>query len=355
MKRSNLEILFIILFMPTIFGFYSIYKYPDFFVSLGVIDNVKDIYFFGKNPSFWYSSLYTFIVCFISFSVLYKNTSPYKLKKTKLSKYQKYKFLSIFFCQLIFFYIIPYILPFIINGKEFFNDPITSVYKDNYIYVFRGFTSWGGFIYIFLVVPLFAWLLGKRYCSWFCACGNLAETVGITKWGSKWVKDYTPRGENSKKLEILQTLFLIFGICFGVVLLLDIFKIITSNNLVSTFRFYQDFVVDFIFGSLIGVGAYPFLGTRVWCRYGCPLAKLMELTGKYTKSKFKITSNEKCKGVNLCSKVCPMGIDVASFAHDNKKPLNGSFGLDNTCCIGCGGCIDICPFDALEFKKIKIL
>ena len=77
---------------------------------------------------------------------------------------------------------------------------------------------------------------------------------------------------------------------------------------------------------------------------------MMELTGKYMNSKFKVQANEKCKGLGLCSQACPMGIDVESFAHENKKPTLGYFGLSETLCIGCGGCVDICPVDALEFK-----
>ncbi len=353
LKRSNLEIVFLIFFLPaTILG-YSIYKYPNYFVEIGLLENIRSIYFFEKHPSFWYSLLYTAIVCFIAGKVVIQNKSPYKKGKGKtLSKYQRNKFISIFACQLLFFFLIPYIVPFLLSGKEFFNDPTTPLNKNAYIYVSRGFTSIGGAIYIFVLVPISVWFLGKRYCAWFCACGNLAETIGITKWGSQWVKYKTPTGKFAKKMEHLQTLFLVGGIIYGIILFLDIWKIFSSPDLSSAFLFYQDFIVDFIFGAVIGIGAYPFLGTRAWCRYGCPLAKGMELFGKYSKSRFKVEANEACKGLNLCSQVCPMGIDVASYAHKDKKPINGSFGLNETPCIGCGGCVDVCPVDALSFTSV---
>ena len=353
LNRSTLEKVFLFLFIPAVIVGYSLYKYPAYFSELGYIDSVRSLYFFDKHPSFWYSLIYTLIVCGIAGKVVIQNRSPYKKGKgKKLAKYQKYKFISIFFSQLILFFIVPYILPSLVSGKNFFYDPTMPVGKDAYIYVSRGFTSWGGFFYIFILVPGVAWFMGKRYCAWFCACGNLAETIGVTKWGSNWVKHKTPTGKTAKKFENLQTGFLIGGIIYGLILFFDLLKVFSAPTLVEMGRYYQDFIVDFIFGAVIGIAAYPFLGTRVWCRYGCPLAKGMELFGRYTKSRFKVAANDKCKGLNLCSQVCPMGIDVASYAHKDKKPIMGSFGLDETPCVGCGGCVDICPVDALSFEPV---
>jgi NADP-reducing hydrogenase subunit HndC len=78
----------------------------------------------------------------------------------------------------------------------------------------------------------------------------------------------------------------------------------------------------------------------------------MRLFGKYTKSRFQVVANANCKGLNLCSTQCPMGIDVASYAHKDGVAIQGSFGLNQSPCIGCGGCIDICPVKALSFQKI---
>lgn len=351
MSRSLNEKIFLVFYFPIIIGFYLIYKYPLWFVSEAEV--ISTFYWFGKSTSFWYSTAYTFIVCFLAAKVFLSGKTPYgKNKKKKISDYQRWKFISIFISQAIFFYFIPFILPFMTKGGEFFNDQYSPVNKNAYVYVYNGFTSIGGAVYIFVIVPLSVWFFGKRYCSWFCACGNLAETIGITKWGTQWVTQGTPRGEASEKWETLQYVFLGFAGIFGIFLFLDAWKIFAAGELLSTMRAFQDLVVDLIFGALIGVGAYPFMGTRIWCRYGCPLAGMMRLFGKYTKGKFKVEANDKCKGLNLCTTVCPMGIDVASYAHKDKTPINGSFDLTNSPCIGCGGCVDICPVKAISFKKI---
>ena len=435
---------------------YLVYKYPKLFV-----DNPYDVYLLGKSPGFWYNLIYTTIVCVIAAQVVIMARSPYKKGKAKkLNPYQRNKFISIFFVQLILFFVLPYIIPGMKNQNGFFDDRkfinfemsekqfkqgddvyqigenytlskdsnegfkviskdsenITlqaqkaglfghqeniqisatdftfnigdtlkkdgyrygtkakneddfivgkidkvegnkatilvdpTVNKNAYVYVYNGFTSAGGFFYIFILVPLSVWFFGKRYCSWFCACGNLAETIGITKWGAAWVRHYTPRGKTARSLEKMQYVFLVWGIVFGFILFVDTWKLFTVGDLTTMMRVYQDIVVDLMFGALIGVGAYPFLGTRIWCRYGCPLAAGMRIYGKFSKSKFDVVASEKCTGIGECTQACPMGINVEDYAHKDKKPINGNFGLDTTPCIGCGGCIDICPVNALEFK-----
>ena len=127
---------------------------------------------------------------------------------------------------------------------------------------------------------------------------------------------------------------------------------ITAPDLVSALWGFQHLVVDLMFGALIGVGAYPILGTRIWCRYGCPLAGMMKLFGTYSKSRAIIVADDKCKGIGHCSVVCPMGIDVESFAHKSRVPLHGDYGLSKTPCISCGSCVATCPAGALKFEKI---
>lgn len=66
--------------------------------------------------------------------------------------------------------------------------------------------------------------------------------------------------------------------------------------------------------GILPVTVYPFMGGKVWCRYWCPLAKLMQYMSKfYVKlkiSRFRIVANDKCIGCNECSRNCQVGIDV---------------------------------------------
>jgi len=353
-KRSNTEKAFLLFYLPVVLVGYGVLKCHELMVDWGWVSDVRSFYFLEKHPAFWYATLYTALVCYIAAKVVLKKKSPYKRgKKSELSSYQRQKFTSIFWVQLVVFYFVPFVFSPLLAGKSLLVDLTYPTTLDAYVYVSKGFTSWGGMVYVFVLVPLSVWIFGKRYCSWFCSCGNLAETIGVTTWGKNWVSHQTPTGPAAKKAESLQTLFLVLGLAYGFLILFDSLKLFAAQNLLEAARLYQDIALDFIFGALIGVGAYPFFGTRIWCRYGCPLAKGMELFGRVQGSKFKVQANDSCTGLNLCSQTCPMGIDVASYAHKDKLPISGNFGLEQTPCIGCGGCIDICPKEALSFVPLK--
>ncbi|GIW82720.1 MAG: hypothetical protein KatS3mg105_4527 [Gemmatales bacterium] len=351
-RRSLAEWLFLFFFFPAVAAFYVIYKYPEWVLPAGTDPRV--FYLFGKNPGFWYATVYTALVVGTCAWVLWTGRNRYQWtpKKKPLSRYQRWKFTSILLSQAIAFYLLPFIVPGLVQPGGFWNDSLKPANKAAHVYVWPAFQSWGLAIYLFVAIPIVVWFFGKRYCSWFCSCGNLAEAVGVLPWGAKWVRRYTPRGPVAKKLEVLQLWLLVFAMFFGVMLFLDGMHLFRAPNLLAALRSTQDLILDFAFGAIIGVGAYPVLGTRIWCRYGCPLAQGMKLVGSFTRSRFAVVPNEKCKGLGLCTQVCPMGIDVASYAHRDKKPIMVSFGLDKEACIGCGGCIDVCPVGALSFAPI---
>lgn len=352
-QRSVAEQAFLFLFYPAVLAFYVVYKYPNWLI--GEHGDLRMFHFLGKSPGFWYASLYTGIIVTTCAWVLVVNQNRYQRSKRKepLSAYQRSKFWSILLSQSIVFYLVPFVIPGLMQPGGFFSDPGKLASKSAHVYFFPAFQSAGLAAYMFLVIPLAVWFFGKRYCSWFCSCGNLAEAVGVLPWGARWVRLHTPRGETAKHLELIQLYVLAFAAFYGVMLLLDGLSTFTAPSILRLLQSVQDLVIDFLFGSVVGVGAYPILGTRIWCRYGCPLAKGMQLFGWLTRSRFAVVPNDKCRGLGLCTQACPMGIDVAGFAHRDKQPIEVAFGLDTTPCIGCGGCIDVCPVDALSFAPIR--
>jgi ferredoxin-type protein NapH len=55
------------------------------------------------------------------------------------------------------------------------------------------------------------------------------------------------------------------------------------------------------------------MGTRVWCRFFCPMAAVLGLIQKF--GRFRITvKKDMCISCGNCSTYCEMGIDVRAYA-----------------------------------------
>ena len=124
----------------------------------------------------------------------------------------------------------------------------------------------------------------------------------------------------------------------------------TSNDknilFVSSYKLreWYGFGVGAAFSGVIGVGFYPLLGSRVWCRFGCPMAAILGLQQRLF-SKFRITTNGgQCISCGNCSTYCEMGIDVRAYAQKGENIVRSS-------CVGCGICSAVCPRGVLKLEN----
>jgi len=306
--------------------------------------------------SFWYTTLYTTLMTTFGFQAIRRWGIDGK------DKFQIWRYVSLISFQWIFFFLIPEYLfqTAVANqwvGEKLASDPVfaeqawrsygliyawplffyTFFYSPHQIWVL-----WGVFL-TFVLIPILVLFNGKRYCSWICGCGGLAET-----FGDRW-RHLAPKGKTAIKLEWMNMVVLGFAVIItALVLIKDVYAVWhTQADLgISLYRIYADVWLV----GILPVTLYPFMGGKVWCRYWCPLAKLMGLQSKlFTKlkwSRFKIVANDKCIGCYECSRNCQVGIDVMSYAL--KQTV-----LDNetSSCIGCGICVTVCPMDTLSFGQ----
>lgn len=257
-----------------------------------------------------------------------------------------------------------------------------------------------GIILFTVVTPVVTYFVGKRwYCSWVCGCGGLAETAGdpyrqlsdksLEAWklerylihgviafvfimtGMLMTTYFT--GYNFKLSMSPYLLLALIGGIFGfvyykekkkhpyikhqkaaIVLILSFaaiaFYLIYNSGGGSItftsglFRQWYGFFIGSAFSGVIGVGFYPLLGNRVWCRFGCPLAGYMGLIQRF-KSKFRITTNGgQCISCGNCSTYCEQGIDVRSYAQKGQNIVRAS-------CVGCGICAAVCPRGVLKLEN----
>ena len=257
---------------------------------------------------------------------------------------------------------------------------------------------------IFVISPFLTYKFGKRwYCSWVCGCGGLAETAGdpyrhlsdksLKAWKvERWLIHsvlvfsivmtiavvYGYLGDGSQYF-ITRTTFtfiviglLILTICglfyfmkrakqqggelqkliyglgglIGVIVLIN--YLIGSGNAFFidnySFKKWYGLLIGAAFSGVIGVGFYPIMGSRVWCRFGCPMAAILGIQQKFF-SKFRITTNgNQCISCGNCSTYCEMGIDVRSYAQKGQNIVRAS-------CVGCGICAAVCPRGVLRLEN----
>jgi len=260
-----------------------------------------------------------------------------------------------------------------------------------------------GIAMVFLISPILTYFFGKRwYCSWVCGCGGLAETAGdpfrhlsnkstrawkFERWSIHLVLVfsfvmtvaviYSFLGESPEYSMITRNQF-VYGIVFllatsigvlylfkrkkmdkdavftmvtlGLILvLLILFNHLSGQNeilFVDSYklRSWYGFAIGATFSGVIGVGFYPLLGNRVWCRFGCPMAALLGLQQRLF-SRFRITTNGgQCISCGNCSSVCEMGIDVRAYAQRGENIVRSS-------CVGCGICSAVCPRGVLKLEN----
>ena len=263
-----------------------------------------------------------------------------------------------------------------------------------------------GLVLTFIVTPILTYFYGKRwFCSWVCGCGGLAETAGdgfrhlsdksVKAWKiERWMIHsvlalsiimtiaviYNYRAQESSYLvttEIfligISVLFLIIwaiiyfnrqklinpknkiaftiagGLTVFILLMIAYSYLLKGANdlfVINTYKIqkFYGLYIGAAFSGVIGVGFYPILGSRAWCRFGCPMAALLGIQQKFF-SRFRITTNgSQCISCGNCSTYCEMGIDVRAYAEKGQDIVRAS-------CVGCGVCSAVCPRGVLKLEN----
>ena len=202
--------------------------------------------------------------------------------------------------------------------------------------------AWGA-IAFFVATPLLTYFFGKRwYCSWVCGCGGLAETMG-DPWRHLSDKSVDAwRFERWSIHSVLVLIVLVTGLLWANSLLGGA----VLGELSYSMSKWYGFFVGAVLSGVVGVGFYPIMGSRVWCRFFCPMAAVLGLWQRFF-SRFRITTNgAQCISCGNCSTYCEMGIDVRAYAQKGENIVRSS-------CVGCGVCAAVCPRGVLKLENGK--
>lgn len=305
----------------------------------------------GKVASQWfvYGTLYTLCITGLGYKFILKY---------RHNRYQIIRTIVVIISQFFLAYLIPEIMEGLNSDQAYFAKDVKNMWPLNY-YFFDSwhidnmknggtmgmiYLVWGIVLFLF-VTPIITYFVGKRwYCSFVCGCGGLAETAGdsFRHLSSKKVSAW--KFERYSIHAILVFVFIMTG-----AVLYNYFTNTSTIFGLDTYTWLRQpygFLIGAAFSGVIGVGFYPMLGSRVWCRFGCPLAAYMGIFQRF-KSKFRITTNGgQCISCGNCSNSCEMGIDVRAYAQKGENIIRAS-------CVGCGICSAVCPRGVLKLENAE--
>lgn len=107
-----------------------------------------------------------------------------------------------------------------------------------------------------------------------------------------------------------------------------------GSLLSASYVFIRTIIITTVITVILGIA----FKQRTWCMV-CPMGTMSHYVSKlkFAKSKMKQVSFEqnKCVNCKICSKNCPIGIDVLSHKNEGK--------VTDADCLKCNVCVEKCP------------
>lgn len=326
-------------------GFYVLlYWYPEYLAHVSSLLNPLSFILRGGPSDSWflYGTLYTTAALVMGARAIVKyRHSRYQIVRTGI----------IMVSQLLLGYLIPSLMK-LLHQPEFYFGYFWPL-KPEYLFpanvnqlvnhpggVGLFLVLWGAIMTV-VATPVLTYFFGKRwYCSWICGCGGLANTLG-DPW--RQLSDKSLKAWKIERITIYSVLVLIIGLT-ALLWANSYWQGGLLNTVSASYAKWYGFFIGAMLSGVIGVGFYPILGTRVWCRFGCPMAAYLGILQKYF-SRFRITTNGgQCISCGNCSTYCEMGIDVRTYAQRGENIVRAS-------CVGCGVCSTVCPRGVLKLEN----
>ena len=198
------------------------------------------------------------------------------------------------------------------------------------------------------VIPI-TMLWGRFFCGYLCAFGSMQELLNYIAKKLK-IKQININYKLDKYLKYIKYIIIVILIILWILnITLDTINPWNIFGIYSSYKGWTDL------SAFISIGGFILLLIiisslfieRVFCRYLCPLGGVFTLISKLRLFHIKKDLN-KCIDCNLCSKKCPMNIDVNKETSEYNKVKSSE-------CIDCFKCINSCPVNALYTKPNEAL
>ncbi|MEE8408639.1 MAG: 4Fe-4S dicluster domain-containing protein [Myxococcota bacterium] len=326
-------------------GFYVLlYWFPDYLEGgVRMLDPLARLLSGGPASRwFMYGFFYTLAVALMGVRMV---------MKYRHNRYQIIRTASVVFFQLGFAFLVPQFLKALDQPEFYFSYfwPLKYDYllPSSFSYLTQHPGGWGTFmlgwgaIATFVATPVLTYFFGKRwYCSWVCGCGGLAETLGDP------FRQLSDKSTRAWKIErwMIHSVLIAVAVVTGLLWINHASEGAVFGPASQAAKKWYGFAIGSLFSGVIGVGFYPILGSRIWCRFGCPLAAILGIIQRFF-SRFRITTNGgQCISCGNCSTYCEMGIDVRAYAKRGANIVRAS-------CVGCGVCAAVCPRGVLKLEN----
>lgn len=203
-----------------------------------------------------------------------------------------------------------------------------------------------GSLIMFGLMFLSSLFLGRLWCGWICPGGGMQEIIDPVN----------NKPANGRKLDWIKWLIWIpwFSLIVFLVVQSGRYKTIdllyhTQNGISVAgspdrpilFAYIIYYVVIALF-----MGLAVFAGRRAGCHTICWMAPFM-MIGRWLRNRFGwpslrlVADVSVCKNCKLCTKNCPMSLDVNAMVQIGH--------MENSECILCGTCVDNCARHAIQY------
>jgi polyferredoxin len=219
--------------------------------------------------------------------------------------------------------------------------PIVQFYFSPYLMVWgasQGIITASFFTFAFLFLG--SLFIGRAFCGWVMPCGALQEICSPINPG-------VPKDDRFRLIKFFLWVpwllsILILVLRAGGYREVDYFFHLEhgiSVNQISMYIPYYAVILLFLVLSTV-------FGKRASCHYICWMSPFM-IVGRYLSDRLRLralrlkSDPSACNSCRLCTKSCPMGLEVHTLAS------GGS--IEHRDCILCGNCADICPRGVIRF------
>jgi polyferredoxin len=230
----------------------------------------------------------------------------------------------------------------------FLSFPITMNFLSPYVIIdgaMNGIIN--GSLVMFGLMFISSLFLGRLWCGWVCPGGGIQEIV----------EPINKKPVNGRKIDWIKwviwipwiSLIIFFAAKAGGYQTVDLLYHTQNGISVAGSPDRPIFFAYFIYYIVIGlfVGLAIFAGRRAGCHTICWMAPFM-MIGRWIRNHYAwpslrlVADSSACADCKLCSKNCPMSLDVNGMVQIEQ--------MENSECILCGTCVDNCSKSAIRYS-----